>query len=149
MTTEYKKPLPQPTSITKPFWDGTKEHVLRLQKCLTCGQPFYYARNVCPHCLSDQLEWFNASGKGKVYSFTVAHRPTIPAFAERRHFALFGLLPIALSAPSATRTRTSVLWRRRKPQSGAEPSVRSQGSIQSSSCMARLHRARRWCAFIA
>ena len=81
MTTEYKKPLPQPTSITKPFWDGTKEHVLRLQKCLSCGQPFYYARNVCPHCLSDQLEWFNASGKGKVYSFTVAHRPTFPAFA--------------------------------------------------------------------
>jgi uncharacterized OB-fold protein len=81
MVTEYKKPLPAVTPITQPFWEGTKAHVLRLQRCQSCGKPFYYARNVCPFCLSDRLEWFDASGKGKVYSFTVAYRPTMPAFA--------------------------------------------------------------------
>jgi uncharacterized OB-fold protein len=37
---------------------------------------------VCPECLSANLQWIKVSGKGTVYSYTIAQAPTHPAFAE-------------------------------------------------------------------
>jgi uncharacterized OB-fold protein len=37
----------------------------------------------CTECGSQALEWVVACGRGTVYSYTVARRPTHPAFAER------------------------------------------------------------------
>ncbi|MDP2727573.1 MAG: Zn-ribbon domain-containing OB-fold protein [Dehalococcoidia bacterium] len=78
---DYEKPLPPITDDTKPFWDGCKRHELLLPKCKACNRIHYYPRMYCPHCMSDDLEWIKASGKGRVYSFTVVHLPPRPAFA--------------------------------------------------------------------
>ena len=80
----YRKshePLPVPTPVTQPFWEGSRAHKLLLQRC-DKGHVFYYARTHCPHCLSNQLEWIEASGKGRLYSYTVARRAQSPEFAE-------------------------------------------------------------------
>ncbi|MFQ5382606.1 MAG: Zn-ribbon domain-containing OB-fold protein [Dehalococcoidia bacterium] len=74
-------PLPRPTPVTKPFWDATREHRLLLQRC-PAGHVFYYARTHCPECLSNDLEWIEASGRGRLYSYTVARRPQSPHFAD-------------------------------------------------------------------
>ena len=74
-------PIPLPTPVTQPFWDATREHRLMLQKCDN-GHVFYYARTHCPHCLSPNLDWVQASGRGTLYSYTVARRPQSPDFAE-------------------------------------------------------------------
>ena len=79
----YRKetlPIPLPTPVTQPFWDATKEHRLLLQRC-DRGHTFYYARTHCPECLSNKLEWVEASGRGKLYSYTVARREQSPDFA--------------------------------------------------------------------
>jgi len=34
----------------------------------------------CPECLSFDFEWVVSSGRGKVYSYTVVHHQTHPAF---------------------------------------------------------------------
>lgn len=81
---KYRKgtgPLPVPTPISQPFWDAAKQHRLTLQRC-NIGHVFYYARSHCPKCLSNELTWFDASGRGTIYSFTVARRPTSEEFAE-------------------------------------------------------------------
>jgi uncharacterized OB-fold protein len=78
--TAYVKPLPQPTSLTQPFWGAAKQHRLSLQRCSTCSQFIYYPRAVCPHCGGATLAWTDVSGKGIVYSYTVARRPTARAF---------------------------------------------------------------------
>lgn len=81
---KYRKnaqPIPRPTPVTQPFWDATKEHRLLLQRCAN-EHVFYYARTHCPECLSNQLEWVEASGRGTLYSYTVARRPQSPEFAE-------------------------------------------------------------------
>ncbi|GMV86030.1 MAG: hypothetical protein AMXMBFR80_18850 [Dehalococcoidia bacterium] len=81
---KYRKsvePLPVPTPITRPFWDAAKQHRLALQRCAN-GHVFYYARSHCPKCLSNELSWFDASGKGTIYSYTVARRPTSPEFEQ-------------------------------------------------------------------
>lgn len=80
--TEIKKPIPVPDSESKPFWDGCNEEKLLIQHCKDCDKHIFYPRAVCPHCMSDQIEWVEASGKGKVYSYTIARRGAGPAFAD-------------------------------------------------------------------
>lgn len=80
--TQYRPnptPIPNPIPTSEPFWRGTKEHQLMLQRCPD-GHVFYYARTHCPQCLSKELEWFAASGRGTLYSFTICERAQSPDF---------------------------------------------------------------------
>ena len=72
---EYSGPLPRPTPETKPYWDGLRQHRLMIQRCRDCKKAYFYPRPMCPHCSSRDTEWFQASGRGKLYSFVINHRP--------------------------------------------------------------------------
>jgi uncharacterized OB-fold protein len=80
--TEYRKPLPEPSAVSAPFWEGLSTGELRLQRCDQCEAYVFYPRTVCPHCLSDRLSWARASGRGRVYSYTIVRRAMNPAFGE-------------------------------------------------------------------
>lgn len=73
-------PLPQPTALSAPFWEGTRAHTLHLQQCLDCGAWRWTPQILCRSCHSEKFEWRPASGRGTLYSFTVVHRPPLPAF---------------------------------------------------------------------
>lgn len=73
-------PLPQPTALSRPFWDGTRDGVLRFQRCGACGAAVFIPQPVCPGCFGATLEWTASSGRGTVYSFSVVHRPPSPGF---------------------------------------------------------------------
>lgn len=75
--------LPEPTPVTKPFWEAAHKHVLSIQRCMDCRMHVFYPRGLCPGCGSDALEWVQASGKGTVYSFTIARRPTARELADK------------------------------------------------------------------
>lgn len=47
---------------------------ITIQRCQSCDRAIFYPRMICPHCGSDQLEWFTPSGDGVVYSTTVVRR---------------------------------------------------------------------------
>jgi uncharacterized protein len=79
--TAYGKPLPEPNAITAPFWEGARQHRLMLQRSKRTGRHVFYPRAVSPFGAGDELEWVEASGKGTVYSFTVARRATAPQWA--------------------------------------------------------------------
>jgi uncharacterized protein len=74
------QPLPQPTPETLPFWQGAREGLLRLPRCKACARFHFYPRPFCPHCGSRDLAWQDASGRGRIYTFTVNHRPASEAF---------------------------------------------------------------------
>ncbi len=78
---DYHKPLPTPIPDTQPFWDAARRHELLVPFCLDCQRHFFYPRRLCPHCLGERIEWRKASGRGRVYSFTVQYRAAHPAFA--------------------------------------------------------------------
>ena len=75
------QPRPVPTDVTRPFWDGLAADEVRLQRCAACAAWVFYPRPRCSTCLSDALEWHTVSGRGAVYSYTVARQATHPAFA--------------------------------------------------------------------
>jgi uncharacterized OB-fold protein len=75
------KPLPAPSAISQPFWDGLAAGELRVQKCDGCGRFVFYPRPYCPECLSEALTWTPLSGRGRVYTYTIVRRAMNPAFA--------------------------------------------------------------------
>lgn len=76
------KPIPAPTLETAPYWEGCRQHQLRIQRCSNCRQYQFFPRIYCSKCFSEQVEWIDASGRAKILSFTVVRRPVSPAFAN-------------------------------------------------------------------
>ena len=81
-------PLPDVDDpVMRPFWEGACTGKLMLQREVGTGavhwppKPMYWKGG-------GRLEWFQASGRGTVYSWVVGHEPFLPAF---RH-----LLPLVM-----------------------------------------------------
>lgn len=77
----YTKPVPAIDPDSQPYWDGAKEGRLMIQRCKATGQTFLYSRQLVPGVVESEVEWIEASGKGTIYSFTVARRPAGQPFA--------------------------------------------------------------------
>jgi hypothetical protein len=81
-------PLPDVDDpVMRPFWEGARAGKLVLQRdretarAVWPPKPMYWKGG-------HRLEWFEASGRGEVYSWVVGHEPFLPAF---RH-----LLPLVM-----------------------------------------------------
>jgi len=77
----YLKPLPEPTDVSRPFWDAAKRHQLMIQRSKQTGKYVFYPRAVSPFAPGDALEWVQVSGRASVYSYTVARRATAPQWS--------------------------------------------------------------------
>lgn len=73
-------PLPRPTPLSQPHWDGCREGVLRVQRCNGCGSFVFVPKPVCGGCLGNDLSWVESSGRGTLYSYTTVERPQQPSF---------------------------------------------------------------------
>jgi uncharacterized OB-fold protein len=80
--TEYQKPVPIPDENSKPFFEGAREHKLMIQRCGACGTAHWPVKSRCPQCLSMDMTWVQASGKGTLYTFTLMHQILHPGFAS-------------------------------------------------------------------
>jgi uncharacterized protein len=75
------RPLPEATPETREFWDGARRHELRIQRCRSCGKAYFFPRPFCPHCSSKDVEWFTASGRARLHTYVINHRPP-PGFKD-------------------------------------------------------------------
>jgi len=73
-------PLPHPSPISQPYWEGLTRGELLFQRCGTCGGAVHTPALVCAHCGSRDLAWEQSSGLGTVYSWTIVWRPQTPEF---------------------------------------------------------------------
>jgi uncharacterized protein len=76
-------PIPQPTDLTRPFWDGLRDGKVIIQYSPSAQQWVFYPRVLAPGTLADDLEWREITGDGQVYTYTIAYRPTSPAWRDR------------------------------------------------------------------
>ena len=82
------------------FWDGCAQGELRVQRCTSCGQLRIPPRPMCPGCRSIESDWKAVCGRGRIWSFVVAHPPLLPAYAE---FAPYPVVAVALEEDAALR----------------------------------------------
>jgi len=75
-------PLPDVDDpVMRPFWDGAREGRLMQQRDRLTGdtvwppKPLYWKDGT-------RLEWYEASGRGTVYTYVVAHEPFLPPLMD-------------------------------------------------------------------
>ncbi len=84
---DYKKPIPQPTPETQHFWDGCREGKLLLQRCNQTGKAYFPPRPFSPYTGSRDVSVFEASGRARLYSYVINHRPA-PGFEDEAPYAI-------------------------------------------------------------
>ena len=90
-----QRPIPQSNALTQPFWEATKEGRLTVQRCTACDRLFWYPREFCPlpHCFSNDYEWVDVSGKGRLHTFTIIAQAQDAWFQERVPY-IFGVIQL-------------------------------------------------------
>ena len=73
---------PEVTPLTAPYWEGISAGELRYQSCRACGNAWLPAREDCPGCLANDVEWLVSSGLGRVVSWVTYHRAVHPFFED-------------------------------------------------------------------
>ena len=86
-----QRPLPVPTPETRHYWEGAKGGELLLQRCDACSHAYFPPRPFCPKCASRKVSVFKASGKAKLYSYVIHHRPA-PGFTPPYAIAVVELV---------------------------------------------------------
>lgn len=84
-------PKPGITHDNRFFWEGLAQHRLLIQRCASCGRLQHPPAPMCPGCHGFEMDAIEASGRGTVHSFVVAHHPPIPPFAYPNVIALVEL----------------------------------------------------------
>lgn len=104
-------PLPKITPDSEFFWRAGADGVLRVLRCGGCGYIVHPPSPRCPRCGSAQVAPTDLSGRGRVYSFTIAVQAFLPGLApycvamveveEQADVRLVGLLVGCTSATVA------------------------------------------------
>ena len=82
----HDKPRPRIGPDSAPFWQGCREHRLLLPTCTACGKPHLPPGPVCPFCFADAIQWKQASGRGRISTWTMVHKAWFPAFAAEKPY---------------------------------------------------------------
>ena len=82
----YLKDAPLPNTKdwdTREWWEHVKRHELVVQRCSDCGTFRHAPAPVCWKCRSFNYGWEPVSGKGVVYSWTIARHPAHPSVRDK------------------------------------------------------------------
>jgi uncharacterized OB-fold protein len=83
-----EQPLPALEPHTAPYWKAAREGRLVLQRCASCERVQFPPELSCTHCGAAECEWTEASGRARLYTWTLCHPPLLPYFAERAPWAV-------------------------------------------------------------
>lgn len=78
MSTENKAPEPNWNPEIRPFLEAAAEGTLLIGYCEDCKEHHFYPRSMCPFCHSTNTDWRPASGRGRVYSYSIQRRVPQP-----------------------------------------------------------------------
>lgn len=103
---DYSKLEIVPDVDTRDWWQGTKEHKYLVRQCRKCAHKWFPPSPMCSACNSDDVGWFETSGKGTIHSYTVIQKAVHPAFAQAAPYvvALIELEGCAYPDGGAVRT---------------------------------------------
>ena len=79
---------PAPDGLTAEFYRHLAEGTLRLQRCDDCDTWRHPPRILCGRCGSAAWHWRDASGRGRVFTWTVTHQGLVPPFVDDVPYAV-------------------------------------------------------------
>jgi uncharacterized OB-fold protein len=71
-----------PDGLDAPFWEGTRAHVLRVQRCGACRTWQWGPEWICHECHSFDVRWEEVEPTGVIYSWERPWHPVHRALAE-------------------------------------------------------------------
>jgi len=86
-TLSVKRDAPKPRSFSQPFWQATRDKKLLLPYCRRSGRYQFFPRAASIAAGTRDLEWREVSGRGEVFSYTIARRAR-PPFQGHEPFAI-------------------------------------------------------------
>jgi uncharacterized OB-fold protein len=69
----------RPDEVSEGFWESCARRQLSIQQCDHCQTFRHLPTPTCPKCHSFDFHYEPVSGKGTIYSYTIAHHPVHPA----------------------------------------------------------------------
>ena len=69
------------------WWTAIQDHRLMVNSCRSCARKSLYMRPFCPHCWSEEVELMPASGRARLYTWSVVHQNAAP-FDARTPYVL-------------------------------------------------------------
>jgi len=97
-------PIPPQNPESAPFFKAAAAGRFMLRRCVSCGQTHWYPRSICPFC-QGRTEWFEASGKGRIHTFSTFMRSNEPytlAYVELEEGPIM-LTNLVLAEPDSLR----------------------------------------------
>ncbi len=88
MPPDFEHPKPAASWETRAYWEGCGRHELVLQRCDDCGSVQHRPRAICASCLSSAVSHFVASGRGRVYTYTITRQNGVPPFRDALPYVL-------------------------------------------------------------
>jgi len=76
-----------PGPIDREYFEAAAQGRLIIQKCEDCGNTQFPPKALCVSC-GQVPDWIEASGKGKIYTFTVVRRHGVEPFSSLAPFVL-------------------------------------------------------------
>lgn len=75
--------VPTIDNETEPWWSATREHRLLYKVCGSCDHRYWYPRDFCPQCWSEDTSWVQASGRATLYTYSMVQSNDLPPWNER------------------------------------------------------------------
>lgn len=71
--------VPDESDLTAHYWERAAQGRIALQRCLDCARVWHPPAPTCPGGPGHRIEWFDASGRGRLHSYTQVDHATHPA----------------------------------------------------------------------
>lgn len=60
------------------WWAAVQDRRLMVSRCAACGRKWVHPRPFCPHCWGEDIDLSAATGKARVYTWSVIHQNAAP-----------------------------------------------------------------------
>ena len=74
---EVRRPVPEPSELTLPFWEAARRGELALQCCTGCNRFHHPPVVLCPDCHSTTFTYRAVSGAGTVNGYSILRQPRV------------------------------------------------------------------------
>ncbi len=98
------EPIPVPTPISRPFFEGAAQGVVRVQKCPRKGA-FFYPRNRCPCCEAEDWTWGEIAPDATVVTYTIDRLGLVPGLRSEAPYGI-AIFELAEGVRMAGRVRS-------------------------------------------